>query len=184
MKVVFALFNSLHRLALEPYGGKTNQHAQLRAVGGTLDHLRPPLCRQPALHARPPRHAHRPPELPAPQLGGVEPYDNSFAECWPSAASTAIWSPTISIISRMAASPITTATTSTISSAARRATVGRRWCSRTGTVCARCITSASSVTSAAPTRHRTSSIASSSARSRISVGQVFRRCHGIPRPQP
>ena len=44
----------------------------------------------------------------------------------------------------MAAPPITTATTPTSSSAARRAIPGRRWCSRTGSGCARCTTRASS----------------------------------------
>ena len=45
------------------------RHAQLQAPRRAHRHLRQPLYRLDALHARAPRHADRPPLLPAPELG-------------------------------------------------------------------------------------------------------------------
>ena len=109
--------------------------------------LRQALCRQPALHAGAARHADRPAHLPAPQLGAARAVRQRLPrDCCTEAGVYSHLSPTTSTIGRTAAPPITTATTATSSSAARRATPGRRWCSRTGSGCARCTTRASSAT--------------------------------------
>ena len=150
VKLVFVLFDSLNRLALGPYGGTRLATPNFDAAGAARADLRRPLCRQPALHAGAARHADRAPQLPAPQLGPAR----AVRQLVPRAArtrpaSTATSSPTITTTGRTAARPITAATTPTSSSAARSATPGRRWSSRTGSGCASSTTSASTAKSAA-----------------------------------
>ena len=71
MRLVFLLFD----FAQPPHAGRlwrdAGPHPELRPPRPASRHLRPPLCRQPALHAGAARHADRPPELPAPELGAA-----------------------------------------------------------------------------------------------------------------
>ena len=71
MKAVFVLFDSLNRHVLGALRRHAHPHAEFRPAGAARRDLRPPLCRQPALHAGAARHADRPAELPAPQLGAA-----------------------------------------------------------------------------------------------------------------
>ena len=168
MKTVFVLFDSLNRHMLGPYGGTRIPTPNFDRLAERCCHLRPPLCRQHAVHPGAARHADRAPVVPAQELGADGAVRQRLSRAALSRpASTATWSPTTIIIGRMAAPPITTATTPTSSCAARKATPGRRWCSRPGSGCARCTTSASSTRRSAPIRARTWSIANSSARNPI-----------------
>ncbi len=80
MKVVFALFDSLNRLALEPYGGtriETPNFKRLAAHSTTFD--RHYVGSLPCMPARRDMHTGRLSFLHR-SWGPIEPYDNSFAE--------------------------------------------------------------------------------------------------------
>ncbi|HMR33306.1 MAG TPA: sulfatase [Geminicoccaceae bacterium] len=80
MKVVFALFDSLNRLALEPYGGtriETPNFKRLAARSTTFD--RHYVGSLPCMPARRDMHTGRLSFLHR-SWGPIEPYDNSFAE--------------------------------------------------------------------------------------------------------
>ena len=172
MKTVFVLFDSLNRHMLASLWRHAHPDSELRPAGQALRHLRPPLCRQLAVHAGAPRHAHRAAVVSAPQLGtdGAVRQRLSRAPLRGRRLQPPDHRP-LSTIGRTAAPPITTATTPTSSCADRKAIRGRPWCSRSGNGCARCITSASSTRASATTSATTSSTGNSFARN-----PSFRRC--------
>ena len=59
MKAVFVLFDSLNRHMLGAYGGTRIPTPNFDRLAARAVDLRPPLCREPALHAGAPRHADR-----------------------------------------------------------------------------------------------------------------------------
>ena len=70
MKAIMVMFDSLNRHMLPPYGCDW-VHAPNFERLAARGHLRHRLRRQHALHARAARAAHRPLQLPAPQLGAA-----------------------------------------------------------------------------------------------------------------
>ena len=144
MRVVFALFDSLNRKALEPYGGQAIATPNfLRLAERALTFDRHYVGSMPCMPARRDLLTGRLSFLHR-SWGPMEPFDNAFPELLKTAkVHSAIWSPTTTITGRTAAPPTTIAIRPSTSSAARRAIRGRRWSSRHGSGCARNITSAS-----------------------------------------
>ena len=69
MKAIMVMFDTLNRHMLPPYGCDWTHAPNFRAAQRPHGLVRQQLCGQHALHARPPRAAHRALQFPPPQLG-------------------------------------------------------------------------------------------------------------------
>ncbi len=168
MKAVFVLFDSLNRHMLGPYGGTrvpTPNFDRLAARCVTFD--RHYVGSLPCMPARRDILSGRLSFLHR-SWGPMEPFDNAFPDLLHQAG---VYSHLITDHFHYwedGGATYHNRYDSYELCAARKAIAGRRWCSRTGSVCARCIMISSSRPIGETTGRRTWSTASSSRRRRIS----------------